>query len=47
MTKKEVMLKIKEMLSKDSTLYGAEIEVTFIDKKSNKIIKEMIKIEEK
>ena len=46
MTKKEVMQKVKEIAKEDKNLIGAEIEVTFRDKKSNKTIKEIIKIEE-
>jgi len=44
MTKEEVMQKIIKMVAEDNTLIGAEIEVTFRDKKSNKIIKEIIKV---
>lgn len=46
MTKKEVMQKVREMALRDKSLIGAEIEISFKDKKSNKITKEIIKIQE-
>lgn len=46
MTKEEVMQKIREIVSQDKNLVGAEMEISFRDKKSNKITKEKIKIEE-
>ena len=46
MSREEVIKKIREIALKDKSMVGAEIEISFKDKKSNKIIKEIIKIEE-
>ncbi len=46
MSREEIMQKIREIAAEDKSLVGAEIEISFRDKKSNKIIKEIIKIEE-
>ena len=46
MSRDEVIQKIREIAKKDKNLAGAEIEISFRDKKSNKITKEIIKIQE-
>ena len=46
MSKEEVMQKVREMARQDKSLIGATIEIAFRDKKTNKVTKEKIKIEE-
>ncbi len=46
MSKDEVIQKIREIVLNDKSLIGTEIEISFMDKKTNKLTRKTIKIEE-